>query len=59
MFNNQYLIRIMEIDLLHERYLVILFDLDNCLLSVLDYLFSLLHGMKFPGESKKLSYLKS
>lgn len=42
-FNNQYLIRAMETALLHEGYLVIVFDFDNCLPSLVDYLFSLLH----------------
>lgn len=31
MFNNQYLIRIMELALLQEGYLVVLFGFDHCL----------------------------
>lgn len=53
MFNNQYLIRIMEIALLHEGYLVIVFGFDNCLQSVLGYLLCLLCRFSFQGKNLK------
>lgn len=50
--NNQYLIRIMEIAILQDEYLVVVFDFDNCLLSLVDYKFSLLCGVQFLGDSE-------
>lgn len=44
----------MEIALLHEGYLVIVFGFDNCLQSVLGYLLCLLRWVRFPGEKPQI-----
>lgn len=44
----------MEIALLHEGYLVIVFDFDNCLQSVLGYLFCLLCWLQFSMEKPQI-----
>lgn len=42
----------MEIAILQDKYLVVVFDFDNCLLSLVDYKFSLLCGVQFLGDSE-------